>query len=176
VYDDATLASYRANKLEVVAADAATIEIVATPELSDVYVNAPELLDVGAVIEKDASDNTYTPDFGPSVNAPKVGSAAFTVRVVLTLELLYVASAACVAVIVLVPAPTMVTVLDEIVATAVFEDEYVNAPVLFDDGAVRLNDASVPYVFVEIASSAPIVGTILFIVVILNPTRVWSQE
>jgi len=62
---------------------------VATPELSDVYENAPELLDVGAVRENDASDKRYAPDFGPSVNVvPKVGSIAFTVRVVLTLPAL----------------------------------------------------------------------------------------
>jgi hypothetical protein len=128
--------------------------------LSDVYENAPELLDVGGVNEKDASANTYAPDFGPSVNAPKVGRIAFTVRVVLTPELLYVASGACVAVIVLVPAPTMVTVLDDTVATLVFDDEYVNAPELFEDGSTILNETSVPYVFVGIVASAPIVGTV----------------
>jgi hypothetical protein len=58
---------------------------VATPELSDVYENAPELSDVGAVREKDASANTYDPDFGPSVNVPNVGSIPLTVSVVLTL-------------------------------------------------------------------------------------------
>jgi hypothetical protein len=60
----------------------------ATPELSDVYENAPELLDVGAVRENDTSANRYVPDFGPSVNVPKVGGIAFTVRVVLTLPTL----------------------------------------------------------------------------------------
>jgi hypothetical protein len=61
----------------------------ATPELSDVYENAPELSDVGAVRENDTSANTYAPDFGPSVNVvPKVGSIPFTVRVVLTLPAL----------------------------------------------------------------------------------------
>jgi hypothetical protein len=57
----------------------------ATPELSDVYENAPELSDVGAVRENDTSANRYAPAFGPSVNVPNVGSIAFTVRVVLTL-------------------------------------------------------------------------------------------
>jgi hypothetical protein len=59
----------------------------ATPELSDVYENDPELSDVGAVSENDTSANIYAPDFGPSVNVPKVGSNAFTVSVVLTLAL-----------------------------------------------------------------------------------------
>ena len=61
--------------------------IAATPELSDVYENAPALFDVGAVSEKDASAKTYTPDLGPSVKGPNVGSAASTVSVVLTLAL-----------------------------------------------------------------------------------------
>ena len=59
----------------------------ATPELSDVYENDPELSDVGAVSENDTSANRYAPDFGPSVNVPKVGSNSFTVSVVLTLAL-----------------------------------------------------------------------------------------
>jgi hypothetical protein len=53
--------------------DCATLTIVATPELSDAYENAPELLDVGAVRENDTSANTYAPAFGPSVKVPKVG-------------------------------------------------------------------------------------------------------
>jgi hypothetical protein len=67
--------------------DAGTIT-AATPELSDVYENAPELSDVGAVREKDASAKRYDPIFGPRVNVvPKVGSIAFTVSVVLTVAL-----------------------------------------------------------------------------------------
>jgi hypothetical protein len=58
--------------LATVAATGGTI--TATPELSDVYENAPELSDVGAVSEKDASANEYAPDFGPSVNVPNVGA------------------------------------------------------------------------------------------------------
>jgi hypothetical protein len=60
--------------MEYSVADDGTIT-AATPELSDVYENAPELSDVGAVRENDASANTYRPDFGPSVNVPKVGYA-----------------------------------------------------------------------------------------------------
>jgi hypothetical protein len=63
-----------------------------------------------------------------------------------------------VAVIVLVPTPIIVTVRDVTVATLVFDDEYVNAPVLLDDGSVRLNDTSIPNVFVGIAASGPMVG------------------
>jgi hypothetical protein len=92
------------------------------------------------------------------VNEPKVGRAAFTVSVVLTLPLLYDASASCAAVIVLVPAPVIVTILDEIVATFGFDDMYVNAPDPFEDGSTRLNETSFLNVFVEIVASAPIVG------------------
>jgi hypothetical protein len=154
VYPDATLASYRASKLEVVCG----CLITATAELSDVNENAPELSDVGAVREKDTSANTYDPDFGPSVNVPRVGTIAFTVRVVLTLALRYVPSLAWVAVIVLVPGPTIVTVLVDMVATFGLLDEYVNAPLLFEDGLTRLNDISVPSIFVGMVASAPIVG------------------
>ena len=51
------------------------------------YENVPALLDEGAVSEKEASANTYDPNLGPRVNGPNVGSAAFTVRIVLTLAL-----------------------------------------------------------------------------------------
>jgi hypothetical protein len=50
--------------------------------------------------------------------------------------------------------------VDKTVATLVFDDEYVNAPVLFDEGSVRLNDTSVPTVFVGMVARAPIVGVI----------------
>ena len=56
----------------------------------------------------------------------------------------------------------MVTVLPAIVATAVFELVYVNAPVLLDVGATKLNDAS-PNVFV-ISEKLVIVGVALFTV------------
>jgi hypothetical protein len=63
---------------------------MATAELSDVYVNDPALLDVGAVSEKDASANTYDPDLGPRMNGPNVGRPALTVSVLLVLiELRY---------------------------------------------------------------------------------------
>jgi hypothetical protein len=71
VYPDATLASYRATKLD----DLKLYLIIATAELSDVNENAPKLFDVGAVSENEASVNTYAPDFGPSVNVPNVGIA-----------------------------------------------------------------------------------------------------
>jgi hypothetical protein len=56
----------------------------------------------------------------------------------------------------LVPGPTIVTVLVEIVATF----EYVNAPLLFVVGAAILKDTSVPTVFVGMVARAPIVGLI----------------
>ena len=56
------------------------------------------------------------------------------------------------------PAPVIVTVFDETVATLVFDDSYVNAPELFEDGSIRLNDTSVPNVFVGMVARAPIVG------------------
>lgn len=55
---------------------------------------------------------------------------------------------ACVAVIVELPAPTIVTLAPAIVATAVFELVYVIAPLLFEVGATRLN-AGIPKVFVK---------------------------
>ena len=61
-----------------------------------------------------------------------------------------------------VPPPTMVTVLPAIVATAVFELEYVNAPVLLDVGATKLK-AAFPNVFI-IAEKLVIVGVALFTV------------
>jgi hypothetical protein len=61
-----------------------TLEIVATPELSEEYENVPALLDEGAVSEKNASAKTYDPNFGPSMNGPNVGFPAFTVTVVVT--------------------------------------------------------------------------------------------
>ncbi len=65
---------------------------------------------------------------------------------------------ACVAVMVALPAPTMVTVppLDVTVATAVLLLVYVKAPSLLLVGAVRLNEASPK--FLAGAVSVPMVG------------------
>jgi hypothetical protein len=60
--------------LEVVAEFVETLVTVATPELSEANVNVPELSDVGAVRENDASNNSYRPALGPRVNGPNVGS------------------------------------------------------------------------------------------------------
>jgi hypothetical protein len=67
--------------------------------------------------------------------------------------------AACVAVIVAEPPPTSVTrpVVELIDATAVFDDAYVKAPVLVDDGGATVNAAS-PKVFVGIVKF-PRLGT-----------------
>ena len=58
-----------------------------------------------------------------------------------------------------VPAPTIVTVVPEIVATAVLLEVKVNAPVAFDVGAVNVNAAS-PNVLL-IAAIDAIVGVAL---------------
>ncbi len=65
-----------------------------------------------------------------------------TVNVALMLFEAYVAIAACVAVIVVDPAPTSVTVVPLTVATAKLLLVYVNAPLLLVVGAVSSNDAS----------------------------------
>ena len=69
---------------------------------------------------------------------------------------MWLAVAACVAVIVAVPAPTTVTKLFKIVATAVLLDVNVNAPLLFDVGTVKGN-AGLPNVLL-IAAIDAIVG------------------
>ena len=69
------------------------------------------------------------------------------------------ALAACVAVMVVLPAPTMVTVPPDVtVATAVLLLSYVNAPPLSLVGAVKLNEASPK--FLAGMESAPMVGVI----------------
>ena len=65
--------------------------------------------------------------------------------------------------IVAVPAPTIVTVVPEIVATAVLLEVKVKAPVAFDVGAVNVNAAS-PNVLL-IAAIDAIVGVALPIVI-----------
>jgi hypothetical protein len=60
----------------------------------------------------------------------------------------YVAFATCDAVIVIVPGASMVTTLPAIVATFVFDDEYVNATGLFELGSTNANVASITLVFV----------------------------
>jgi hypothetical protein len=60
----------------------------------------------------------------------------------------------------LVPGPTIVTILVDMVATFGLLDEYVNAPLLFVVGAAILNDTSVSIVFVGMVARAPIVGVI----------------
>jgi hypothetical protein len=60
----------------------------------------------------------------------------------------YVAFATWDAVIVDVPILTIVTTLPAIVATLVFEDEYVNATGLFELGSTNENEVSMTFVFV----------------------------
>jgi len=65
--------------------------------------------------------------------------------------------AACVAVIVVVPADTIVTIPSIVTdATAVLLLVYVNAPALLLEGAVRLKEASLK--FLEGTENAPMVG------------------
>ena len=63
------------------------------------------------------------------------------------------------------PTPTIVTVVPEIVATAVLLDTKVKAPVAFDVGAVNVNAAS-PNVLL-IAAIDPMVGVAL--PTVINP-------
>lgn len=67
---------------------------------------------------------------------------------------------ACVAVIVVEPAPTMVTLGPLIVATAVFELVYVKAPLLVEVGALRAN-AELPTAL-DATEKLLSVGVILF--------------
>lgn len=115
-------------------------EIVATLVVPLVNVQAPELLEVGGVRVTVPLDVVA----GAIVNAPSVGVPGETVKVAVVLAAVKFEVAASLAVMVVVPTPTTVTVLPETVATAVLELVYENAPVLLDDGAVRANGAT-PY-------------------------------
>ena len=85
-----------------------------------------------------------------------VGVAWLTVRVAVSEPDIKLVVLACVAVMVAMPPPTMVTVLPTIVATAVFELVYVKEPVLLVVGATRAK-AAFPNVFV-IAEKLVITG------------------
>lgn len=117
---------------------------VATAVFELAYVKAPSLLDVGDTGTKGASPK----DLMGNENAERVGAAWLTVSVAVIVPDEWVAEAACVAVMVELPAPTMVTVFPATVATAVFELVYVNVPALLDVGSVSVKAAS-PTVFAE---------------------------
>ena len=112
---------------ETVATDVFELENVRSPEL---FVVGVRLNDGSvAILVKFAKD--------------KEGTTLFTVRVAVVVADVYVAVSAILTVIVDVPAPTIVTLLPETVATLVSELEYVRSPELFVvTEEVRLNDAS----------------------------------
>jgi hypothetical protein len=113
-------------------------DIVATSVLLLVYVKLPELLDVGAVILNGASPTVLEGTLKPVI----VGTAKLTVKTAVALPAVKLPAAAWVAVIVVFPAVTIVTVLPDIVAISVLLLVYVKLPVLLDVGAVILNGAS----------------------------------
>ena len=77
-----------------------------------------------------------------SAKVPNTGVPFNTVRVAEEVPLCQLPAAAWVAVMTAVPAPTMDTTSPDTVATAVFADEYVNAPALLLVGATSVKDAS----------------------------------
>ena len=113
---------------------------VATDSILLEYVMAPSLLEVGAV-----NVNVGSPEFFVMADiALSVGVAFATVNVAVVVRAVYGVAAAWLAVMVLEPAPTIVTapVEELIVATPEFELLKVNAPLLVDEGADIVNDAS----------------------------------
>ena len=124
------------------------MSIVATPELSLVYVIAPLLLLVGRVkIANDGSPYALLVFVTVNVAEESVGVPRETVSVLLIRVLLInrFGTAACNAVNVTLPAPTKFIQFPEvsIVATAMLLLLYVIAPLLLVVGRVRIeNDAS----------------------------------
>ncbi len=130
-------------------------DIVATDVLLLVYVKLPELLDVGAVIVNGAFPTTLEGMLKPVI----VGAiGTLTVKTAVALPTVKLPSAAWVAVIVVVPAVSIVTVLPDIVATDVLLLVYVKLPELSDVGAVILNGA--PPTVLEGTLKPVIVGAI----------------
>ena len=101
------------------------------------------LLDVGATNEKAAAPN----DFVIPENPDRAVVAGLTVRVAVVVADEKFAVLAWLTVMVEVPPPTMVTVVPETVATAVFELVYVINPALLVVGATNVKAVS-PNVFV----------------------------
>jgi hypothetical protein len=107
-------------------------------------VKPPVLLDVGATNEKAAAPN----DFVIAENPDRAVVAGLTVRVAVVVADEKLSVLAWLTVMVEVPPPTMVTVVPEIVATAVFELVYVINPALLVVGATN-EKAAFPNVFVS---------------------------
>lgn len=118
--------------------------IVATEGLLLTNVNRLILFDDGSVKLNDISLNSF---FG-IMKFRKVGGMTLTTNVTVTILDVYIPDAACVAVILVVPAPNIVTVFPLIDAIFVLLILYVNAPGLLLVGFVKLNGGSV-YFFVE---------------------------
>jgi hypothetical protein len=115
-------------------------EIVATLVFELVNVSAPELF----VVTEEVRLNDGSIVNLSKLDKDKDGSTLFTVSVAVVVADLYIADSAKETVIVVVPAPTIVAVLPEIVATLVFELVNVSAPELFVvTEEVRLNDGSI---------------------------------
>ena len=107
---------------------------VATAGLSDEYVNAPGLVDDGAVMATGALPYAMF----DTVNDPRTGVARFTTKVVAVELASNKSVAGCDAVIVVVPAETSVIapVVAFTVATAGLLDVYVNGAVFVEAGGV----------------------------------------
>jgi hypothetical protein len=112
-----------------------------------VNVKAPFDVDVGRAIVNESSPNVFV----MSRRAELTGEAFATINVAETVAASKPRAADCVAVIDVVPAPTIVTrpVVALTVATSVRLDEYLNPPGLFESGGSSVN-ASSPKVFVAI--------------------------
>ena len=79
---------------------------------------------------------------------------------------------------VVVPAPTIVTVRPDIVATDALLLVKVNAPALFDEGSVRLNDASPKFLDVMVyVWKVGVIGNnnngMLAVLLVLTPEADW---
>ena len=104
--------------------------IVAIDRFALEKVNAPALFELGAVRVKGLSPSCFV----TSANVPNVGVAVSTVRSAVVLAVKKFVVEAWVAVMVEVPACTIVTVLPDMVATEVLPLVYVKLPGLFELG------------------------------------------
>ncbi len=106
-------------------------------------INTPELLEVGAVNANEISAN----DFGAIVKLDKVGVARFTVKLAVMDADEYPGVAVWVAVITVCPALRMVTVLPDMIATAVLLLVNVNvaAVLVFVDVGCNRSNCALPY-------------------------------
>ena len=126
---------------------------------------APSLLDVGGTRPNDASPNIFVTAEKPE----RTVGTRFTVNNAEIIADAKLGVLAWTAVMVELPGPTMVTVLPSMVATAVFELVYVNAPSLLVVGATKLKAAS-PTVFTgtKKLASVDIPGTTVKVVVMVS--------